>query len=288
MNRRRFDFHILERALARGGRATELRDGFAATHVEEEADGIVAVGRSGERCRARFLIAADGATGPSARALGLARRTRPGVALDAEIEVEAAAFAAERDRMTFDFGDPPSGYCWTFPKANYLSCGVGVWGRNPALPRALDAYLARALPRGAIRTQRRLGHPIPLYEGPARLATARGFLVGDAASLVDPILGEGIRYALESGAIAAAAVLDGLEGVGDDGTSYSLRIHAAIGAGLNRLRRFILPIFEQSPEIFHRSFWEQDRSYWALAGALDAASAKGSNIPAAIARAAHS
>lgn len=285
VDRRRFDVHILERALASGA---ELRDGFAVARVEEEAGEVAAIGKTGERCRGRFLVAADGATGPSARCLGLGRRTRPGVALDAEIEVDPACFEAEASRMTFNFGEPRKGYGWTFPKAGYLSCGVGSWSGDEALPPALDAWLARAFPKGAIRAQRRRGHPIPLYEGPARLGTKRALLVGDAASLVDPILGEGIRYALESGGIAAQALLARLRGAEDDGSAYTRSIHAAIGAELDRLRRFIVPIFEQSPDYFHRSFWEQPRSYSALARSLDLRSGGGAKSPAAIARSAQS
>ena len=79
-----------------------------------------------------------------------------------------------------------------------------------------DALLARGI--GALRAEAPgLGElrPIgPLVAGELdtgysrqRLEGAEGILVGDAAGLINPFTGEGLSYALESGAIAAEAVL---------------------------------------------------------------------------------
>jgi hypothetical protein len=52
----------------------------------------------------------------------------------------------------------------------------------------------------------RHGHTIPLYTRPRPVATDRVLLVGDAAGLVDPLTGEGIRFALKSGRLAAESL----------------------------------------------------------------------------------
>jgi flavin-dependent dehydrogenase len=51
-------------------------------------------------------------------------------------------------------------------------------------------------------------------------------LVGDAAGLVDPLLGEGIRYAVSSARLAAGAILK------DDLSSYEAAIWEQIGHSL--------------------------------------------------------
>jgi flavin-dependent dehydrogenase len=51
-------------------------------------------------------------------------------------------------------------------------------------------------------------------------------LVGDTAGPVDPLLGEGIRHAVDSGKMAAEAVLIG------DVRSYGQRVHREIGRDL--------------------------------------------------------
>jgi flavin-dependent dehydrogenase len=53
------------------------------------------------------------------------------------------------------------------------------------------------------------GHPIPIYLRREQIGTPRSLLVGDAAGLVDPLTGEGIRFAIKSGRLAAEAILSG-------------------------------------------------------------------------------
>jgi flavin-dependent dehydrogenase len=48
--------------------------------------------------------------------------------------------------------------------------------------------------------------PIPTRYDPTRLSNGRVLFAGDAASVVDPMTGEGIAQALETGALAAEAV----------------------------------------------------------------------------------
>src|SRR5262245_25651085 len=80
--------------------------------------------------RARFLIAADGATGPTARAAGWTEPLVSVPALDAEVDAAPGVLASFADRARFDLGTPAGGYGWVFPKADHLSVGVGVFTRD--------------------------------------------------------------------------------------------------------------------------------------------------------------
>ncbi|MBI4798035.1 MAG: hypothetical protein HY794_04735 [Desulfarculus sp.] len=70
---------------------------------------------------------------------------------------------------------------------------------------------------GAFLARLGLGRPgawrgalIPCPDGrPARLASGRAAVIGDAAAAADPFLGEGIGQALHSGLLAARAIFDG-------------------------------------------------------------------------------
>ncbi len=53
------------------------------------------------------------------------------------------------------------------------------------------------------------GHPLPIYIRHEPIATTCTLLTGDAAGLVDPLTGEGIRFAVKSGRLAAQAILAG-------------------------------------------------------------------------------
>jgi flavin-dependent dehydrogenase len=60
-----------------------------------------------------------------------------------------------------------------------------------------------------IEDQPYMGHPLPIYTHREQINTPRTLLVGDAAGLVDPFSGEGIRFAIKSGRLAAEAILCG-------------------------------------------------------------------------------
>ena len=158
--------------------------------------------------RARFLVAADGATGPTARAAGWTEPLHSVPALEAEVEVPPRLLGRFADRARFDLGVPAGGYGWIFPKADHLSVGVGVFARGVARRRLRDElsrYL-HAVGFGEGSVLRVRGAPIPVRP---RREAARGrvLLVGDAAGLADPLTGEGISLAILSGRLAAESLL---------------------------------------------------------------------------------
>jgi geranylgeranyl reductase family protein len=198
------DLALAEAALAAGAvlRAPCAleRVGLTPQHVELDT------GRG--PLRARFLIAADGATGPTARAAGWTEPPVSVPALDAEVDGPPRLLARFTDRARFDLGVPPGGYGWIFPKADHLSVGVGVFTRT-AVRRRLRDELSRylhAVGLGEARVRGIRGAPIPVR--PRReVARGRVLLAGDAAGLADPLTGEGISFAILSGRLAAESLL---------------------------------------------------------------------------------
>jgi flavin-dependent dehydrogenase len=176
------------------------RVGLAPDHVQLET--------SRGPFRARFLVAADGATGPTARAAGWTQPLASVPALDAEVEVPPRVLARFADRARFDLGTPAGGYGWIFPKADHLSVGVGVFTRGAARRRLRDELVRylHAVGLGEATVRRVRGAPIPVR--PRRdAARGRVLLAGDAAGLADPLTGEGISVAILSGCLAAESLL---------------------------------------------------------------------------------
>jgi len=78
-------------------------------------------------------------------------------------------------------------------------------------------------------------------------------LVGDAAGLVDAFLGEGIRYAIQSGRLAAQAVLR------DSVPDYSAAVKTHISDGLRRAR-FAARIFYHYPDLSY-TFMKRNQAF---------------------------
>ncbi|MBZ0168001.1 MAG: geranylgeranyl reductase family protein [Kofleriaceae bacterium] len=202
--RNMFDQALCDHAVNAGA---ELQDGQTVRAVRASAN-HVEVDLEGRTVTADFLIGADGVAGVVARDL-FPDRDQPGlVALDAELPLNRAAEAKLKGRVILDVGQAPGGYGWAFPKGGVASVGVAVERRAAKrVQSCLTAFLRSSgfSDRGAMRTT---GALIPIHcDGTRSLYRGRALLVGDAARLVDPFLGEGIYYAIQSGQHAAQTIV---------------------------------------------------------------------------------
>lgn len=219
--RRDFDARLVAAALAAG--AADLT-GRRARAVDAAAPAVVFEG--GERLAARVIVGADGAAGVAARALHGRAHDPATVAFALEAEAPAAAGAA----VEIDLEAAAWGYGWAFPKRGSLTVGVGgVQARNPDLAARMAAYGARH-GAGGLRCK---GAFLPT----GRVVAGRGavMLAGDAAGCVDPVTGEGIAWAMETGALAGRAAVAAL--AAGDPASAAARHWRAMARVRGELRR---------------------------------------------------
>lgn len=152
-----------------------------------------------------YVTRRDGVEGDGAERSGPARR---------------GSRSAPRVEIRFA-GVPLPGYGWIFPtSASTANVGVGYFarrrGRVPAARAACERFMETlevfGAPGGARGAAPIRSYPLRV-DFPASPVHANGvFFAGEAAGLVNPLTGEGIDYALESGRIAAdhaAAFLSG-------------------------------------------------------------------------------
>ena len=232
--RDQFDLHILSQARA------DVRDEEALASLDQDPSGVTVTTESGETLRARYLIGADGANSRVSRLAGLRGDGQAGVAIEAEVSVADRLLEEYADTALFIFGTPEKGYLWIFPKAGHLSIGIGAFR-----PRAvhLRSILQREMARLGVEMDgaRLRGHPLPIHLGREPLQRGRVLLIGDAAGLMDPLLGEGIRHAIDSARLAVGALLNSRP------DTYSVSVHEEIGHDLLWGRRWA--------QLFYRHPW---------------------------------
>lgn len=236
--RDKFDALVLEQARC------EVREATSVTKVVEDENDVVVFTADGKEFRGRYLIGADGANSTTARQLGLRRGKFMGAAIEAEVPLAPTAMADWAQTALFEFGALKGGYLWIFPKREHVSVGIGAFRKSKAkLREILRREMARfgiSLDGIALR-----GHPLPIYLRSERLNTARSLLVGDAARLMDPLSGEGIRYAVKSARLAAEAILRG------ELSRYTAWVQREIRASLSRAR-WLAALFYGLPRLCFR------------------------------------
>jgi flavin-dependent dehydrogenase len=184
-------------------------------------EGAASIRRSGgrwivnDRLTAPVIVGAGGHFCPVARLLNAEAR-RPSnatlvVAQEAEFPAgEASGFAVDPERPELYFCRDLKGYGWLFRKGAHINIGLGRLDREslPAATRGFVSFLEQLarVPRGC-RLQWR-GHAYFVNAAPRRRVVGdEALLVGDAAGLAYAQSGEGIRPAVESGLLAAAALI---------------------------------------------------------------------------------
>lgn len=198
--RRDLDASIVAHALASGA---EDYCGKAVDEIDLDAQQVVL--RDGQRLGYAVLIGADGANSGVARALYGAAFDHDRIGFGLEIEAPAPAPDAP---VRIDFGAAEWGYGWNFPKAGSSTIGIGgVNGRNPDMKAAMARYTDIF---GATGTGKVKGAFLPFGDVRWKPGRREVLLAGDAAGLVDPITGEGIAYAMKSGALAGEAAVEAI------------------------------------------------------------------------------
>ncbi|MFC6087721.1 geranylgeranyl reductase family protein [Saccharothrix lopnurensis] len=192
---------LLDARLVRAARdaGAVLRRHRVRTLVQQ--DGVVLVDGA---VRARTVIGADGAESVVRRRCGAGGARAGTIAIALRGYTAAEPWPAGEQRLVMATAHWPA-YAWVFPVGDgTANVGYGELVRGTPPTRAeLTARLHDLLPDLPPVPLR--GHRLPLSPGRPRVAHGRVLLAGDAASLINPLTGEGIYYAVLSGALAGAA-----------------------------------------------------------------------------------
>jgi geranylgeranyl reductase family protein len=200
-----FDHFLLERA------GVETLLGEAVHDLRRDGDGWIV----NDRIRASVLVGAGGHFCPVARALGGREGDQTVTVAAQEIEFPIQPDDEPQVRLKGDipelyFCPDLAGYGWCFRKGNYLNIGLGRLN-SPGVAGHVQFFCQFLRDRGKVcceLPERFHGHAYRIYERIAPKLVDDGVLfIGDAAGLAYPQSGEGIRPAVESGLLAADALV---------------------------------------------------------------------------------
>jgi len=209
--RRRLDAALIDAAVGAGA---DVRFGVSGDPIIDDRSGrVTGISTPHGDIEADLVVAATGAPGSVARALGAERDPNEPFGLAIRAYVESPRHADGHLEACLTIRDPHGtwvpGYGWMFPCGDgTVNIGVGALStmkgfKSLNLNHLLDSYRGLVADTWDIgpNLERPRAWRLPMSamqrHGPGWVA------VGDAAGLVNPMNGEGIDYGLESGMLAA-------------------------------------------------------------------------------------
>ncbi|WP_243407469.1 NAD(P)/FAD-dependent oxidoreductase [Frankia canadensis] len=164
---------------------------------------------------ARVVIGADGANSVVRRGLGLPANPPEAMAIAVRAYAELPADDRPPEQFIHMTDEGWPAYAWSFPigdgRANIgygmLRSQLGRGDDGASAKTVLHRTLARMLPHTPADPATLRAHHLPLSTHRPRQPSGPVLLAGDAASLINPLTGEGIYYALLSGSLAGRAAV---------------------------------------------------------------------------------
>jgi geranylgeranyl reductase family protein len=208
VDRQTYDHFWLQHAVSAGA---EFHSNSAATAFDLQRREVTT--EKGEKWTGRFIIGADGVNSRVRQALAKAGKigepahSGDTTALECFVPRQKGSFP---NCPAIYYGYVPWGYGWSFPDPNYQVV-LGMAALKPKIGRRLKDCFREFIESlnlpdsGPLRIQ---SHGLPYGNYLGSPGYENILLLGDAAGLADPFLGEGIYYAHRSAQLAAQAVIE--------------------------------------------------------------------------------
>ncbi len=219
VDRAEFDSFLAHQAIDFG---TEFAEGSRVSDVIVHSDYGEVILKDGRSIKSSLIIGADGVKSQVARSQGLRPERKPpeevGLGMESDFYVgEDGVIMATGGRPYILDIRPARGrisYGWVFPKRDHLAIGVAGAAIHMHPLRDIFDEFCRS-------TEKRLGITLKIEKRRTHFLDGTGvlnenvadriILAGDAAGFIDPMMGEGIAYAMKSGLIAARIASKAIE-----------------------------------------------------------------------------
>ncbi len=191
-----------------------------------------------------FLVVADGSQSKWAGYFKLGPR-KPKFANTISLRLKGLG-KIPKDAVRFEFGFIKYGFAWAFPLKESLNIGLGTFINNGLLEnQVINNEVIRSFGFDDF-PYKTINKKLRIWNGIHPINSEKVLAVGDAASLCDPFLAEGIRPSLISSFYAAECIDQCLSGKVDDLNLYTKKINNNWGKSMAWGRR-IAQIFYRFP-----------------------------------------
>jgi len=244
VKRERLDSFLLDQALNAG---CNLLTTFNVINIKKISNIWQITALDGRQIEAKAVVIADGSQSKWPEFFNLGPNQRK----------FASTFSGRVERKgnlryetaRFEFGLVKNGFAWAFPLKNAVNIGIGTFLDNKDAI-SFKKILKSFLPDLGFEASEVIGQEkkLRVWNGHSKLNGEGILVIGDAASLCDPFLAEGLRPALMSGFEAAKHLIYWLDGDLDDLDPYTKTIQKNWGNSMAWGKR-ISQVFYRFPKV---------------------------------------
>jgi geranylgeranyl reductase family protein len=254
---KRFDFDRFMIDEVRTKKEVDLREATEITGFEKTKSGIRLSTSDGEKIESRLVIFADGANSKFAKNPGGLEKNKKNTMTGLKAYYKGVTGFHEKNYVELHFlKDILPGYFWIFPlPGDTANVGIGLdqyrisrrkLNLKDKMLESIERipYLKERF-KNAEMISKVQAYNLPLWDGKRKLSGDHFMLAGDAASLIDPVTGEGVGHAAISGMYAAEQARRSIENKNFSSEfmrQYDVDLYKRIGHELyisSRIPRFI-------------------------------------------------
>ncbi len=222
---------------------------FKVINLRRDVGKWIITSEHGEELESKAVVIADGSNSPWPKVFDLGPKNLH-FASTTSVRLNGRG-GLQEGCARFEFGLVQNGFAWAFPLKGNVSIGVGSFIGNNICNT--DEILERLLPSIGFESDEgiRIKSSLRVWNGHSNLHGDGLIVIGDAASLCDPFLAEGLRPALMSGYEGAKSLNLWLEGKSNNLESYTHSMKINWGNSMAWGRR-ISQVFYRFPKVGYR------------------------------------